>query len=99
VTTPVLLLHIFPTNKPVPHSSFEVFNEFPQAALLWLRFIRDFHLHPGHRLWLGQFWFESYSDADSGNYTVTYASSNSQSIANAYAHARTIECGDHGPGG
>jgi hypothetical protein len=30
----------------------EVFNEFPQAALLFLRFVISFDLFSRHRLWL-----------------------------------------------
>jgi len=97
----VLLLNISTTNKPVPPRIAEVFNEFPQAALLWLRFILNFHLHPGHRLWFGQFQFQpdAHPDASSGNHTLAYSSSNSQPVTIYYPHAGAIQCGNHRPRG
>jgi hypothetical protein len=49
----VLLLNIFPINKPVPHKSSEVLHELAQAAFFFLRFAISFHLCPRHRMWLG----------------------------------------------
>jgi hypothetical protein len=52
-------------------------------------------------MWLGQFWLQSYPDANTnaGNHTITDSGSNSQPVANSYADARPIQCFHHWPGG
>ena len=54
-------------------------------------------------MWLGQFWFQSGPDADgnanSGNHTITYSSSNAQPVTNSVPDAQPIECGHHGTRG
>lgn len=52
-------------------------------------------LCPGHRMWLGQFQLESNPNANSGNYTLPHARSNSQPVTNSYPDASAIERCDH----
>jgi N-acetylneuraminic acid mutarotase len=85
----VLLLNISTTKQACSPLIAEVFDEFAQAAFVFLRLVISFHFCPRHWMWLGQFQSQPNPDADSyaWDYTITYSSSNSHPVTISYAHA------------